>query len=78
MAIDDPQGIRWDCPPCLPLSPTASPHQKSGRARRCLNGCRAHLPGSTNLMPPCLLVGGTPRLLGISISVVIKDNDTLY
>ena len=20
MAIDDPQGIRWDCRPCLPLS----------------------------------------------------------
>jgi hypothetical protein len=45
-----------------PSSPhaTASPHQKSGRSGRCLNGCRAHLPGSTNLMPPCLLVGGAP------------------
>jgi hypothetical protein len=21
MAIDDPQGIRWDCRPCLPLDP---------------------------------------------------------
>jgi hypothetical protein len=30
MAIDDPQGIRWDCRPCLPLNPASD---SAGRHR---------------------------------------------
>src|SRR6476660_10397100 len=67
MAIDDPQGIRWDCRPCLPLTERLTAADGVGQG----SVIPSHDPGRISRLRPVWrklpsLRGKSPRVRGFA------------